>query len=65
MNLRKCLIVLLFGQKEESTMKKQISLILATVAAVGLTAYRPKAYAGQELENIKIEGKAVAFTHWF
>ena len=46
-------------------MKKQISLILAAVVAVGLTAYRPKAYAGQELENNKIEGKAVAFTHWF
>lgn len=29
------------------------------------SAYRPKSYAGQELENIQIEGKAVGFTHWF
>lgn len=29
------------------------------------SSYRPKTYSGQELENIRIEGKAVGFTHWF
>lgn len=29
------------------------------------SSYRPKTYSGPELENIRIEGKAVGFTHWF
>ena len=29
------------------------------------SSYRPKTYSGHELENIRIEGKAVGFTHWF
>lgn len=29
------------------------------------SSYRPKTYNGPELENIRIEGKAVGFTHWF
>lgn len=28
-------------------------------------SYRPKTYTGPELDNIRIEGKAVGFTHWF
>lgn len=27
--------------------------------------YRPKTFSGQELENIRIEGKAIGFFHWF
>lgn len=27
--------------------------------------YRPMTYSGQELENIRIEGKAIGFFHWF
>lgn len=29
------------------------------------SSYRPKTYTGPELDNIRIEGKAVGFTHWF
>lgn len=29
------------------------------------SAYRPKTYAGPDLADIQIEGKAVGFTHWF
>lgn len=29
------------------------------------SSYRPKTYSGPELDNIRIEGKAVGFTHWF
>ena len=29
------------------------------------SAYRARVYRGQELENIRIEGKAVGFFHWF
>ena len=29
------------------------------------SSYRPKTYSGPELENIRIDGKAVGFTHWF
>lgn len=29
------------------------------------SSYRPKTYSGPELDDIKIEGKAVGFTHWF
>lgn len=29
------------------------------------SSYRPKTHSGPELENIRIEGKAVGFTHWF
>ncbi len=28
-------------------------------------SYPPMVYSGQELERIRIEGKAVGFTHWF
>lgn len=27
--------------------------------------YRPKTYTGPELDSIKIEGKAVGYTHWY
>lgn len=27
--------------------------------------YRPKTYSGQDLEDIRIEGKAIGFFHWF
>lgn len=29
------------------------------------SSYRPRTYTGPELDNIRIEGKAVGFTHWF
>ena len=29
------------------------------------SSYRPRVYTGPELDNIRIEGKAVGFTHWF
>lgn len=29
------------------------------------SAYRPKTYAGPDLADIQIEGRAVGFTHWF
>lgn len=29
------------------------------------SAYMPKVYSGQSLENVHIEGRAVGFTHWF
>ena len=29
------------------------------------SAYRPKSYSGPELDDIQIEGKATAYTHWF
>ena len=29
------------------------------------SAYRARTYRGQELENIRIEGKAVGYFHWF
>lgn len=29
------------------------------------SAYMPKVYSGQALENVHVEGRAVGFTHWF
>lgn len=50
---------------EDATLKKVYydgeSLILMPCNS----AYQPKTYAGPALADIKIEGKAVGFTHWF
>ena len=50
---------------EEATLKKVYydgeSLILMPCNS----AYLPKTYTGPALDDIKIEGKAVGFTHWF
>lgn len=50
---------------EEATLKKVYydgeSLILMPCNS----AYQPKTYSGPALADIKIEGKAVGFTHWF
>ena len=50
---------------EEATLKKVYydgeSLILMPCNSV----YQPKTYSGSALADIKIEGKAVGFTHWF
>ena len=50
---------------DEATLKKVYydgeSLILMPCNA----SYLPKTYSGPALEDIKIEGKAVGFTHWF
>ena len=29
------------------------------------SAYRPRSYSGPELNDVRIEGKAVGYTHWF
>lgn len=50
---------------DEATLKrvyydgKSVTLVPAN------SAYRPKTYSGEDLDNIHIEGKAVGFTHWF
>lgn len=50
---------------DEATLKKVYydgeSLILMPCNA----SYLPKTYSGPALDDIKIEGKAVGFTHWF
>lgn len=50
---------------DEATLKKVYydgeSLILMPCNA----SYLPKTYSGPALEDIKIEGKVVGFTHWF
>ena len=50
---------------EEATLKKVYydgeSLILMPCN----NSMLPRTYSGPALENIKIEGRAVGFTHWF
>ena len=50
---------------DEATLKRVYYDGSAITLVPANSAYRPKTYAGPDLENIQIEGKAVGFTHWF
>lgn len=50
---------------EEATLKKVYYDGERLILMPCNSAYQPKTYAGPALADIKIEGKAVGFTHWF
>ena len=50
---------------EEATLKKVYYDGERLILMPCNSTYQPKTYAGPALADIKIEGKAVGFTHWF